>query len=49
MKKPKKPKLDLKSLIRPLFTSTILFGYATKEQVETQLNAMFPNKKEIIK
>jgi hypothetical protein len=34
-------KKQLRQLIRPMFCSTIYFGYATPEQVENTLNNMF--------
>ena len=34
-------KLDYKKLIRPMFTSTIMFGYATEKQVNELLDNMF--------
>ncbi len=43
-KKNEKSKKDqLKKLIRPMFVSTIMFGYATEGQVEKVINDMFKN------
>ncbi len=34
-------KTNYKALLRPMFTSTIMFGYATEEQVDKYLNETF--------
>lgn len=41
MKKAKFSNKQLRQLIRPMFSSTISFGYATPEQVENTLDDMF--------
>jgi len=37
-KKKEKATVNLRQLVRPMFTSTITFGYATPEQVENTLD-----------
>jgi len=37
---------QLRKLLRPMFVSTIMFGYATEDQVEQTIDDMLKNHKE---
>ena len=44
--KKKITKKQMRAFIRPMFSSTIAFGYATKHEVEKTLDKMFEKIKE---